>query len=450
MNTSPLHPLDIWYRFRRGLPLLLIPLLRLLRGTETASAVLSASLWELTASTILLAWALLHHRHTRLQLQRKGLSLYSGILLCRRLFVPQTRVAAYATERSPLAAVTCATKLELFTANRPRTAVCSVTVPHRIPREKRARPLLFSRLFPTLLLAATGADAAIGLLALIPLVRHFVWISETLPVPLPELPKHLFPLPLPFILDRVADLLLLGWLFAFLRNLWYYAGFSLCKHRTHLCISTGLVTQRNLHLFYEHINALSARQTIFTLLCGFCTVSVSVNGYSEKEPVHPVIIPAVKQKRLPQEIAALFPIWQQTPFSVRLTHRAKLRYTLLPLSWIGFSLVLMAQDSLAISVGSLGVLFGAWWLAVRLVGWHRTGIGIGQTGMRFCYPRGLAVFEKVIKKSAIVRISLSQSWWQRRNGTCHLQILCKGDAHPHTVKALPYYETTELLKRFEE
>lgn len=447
---SPLHPLSVWYRFRRGLPLLLVPLLRLLRGDDTLTAVLSASLWELAAAALLFLWALLCHRRQRLTLTDRSVILCGGILWHRRLWLPGRQVAAYQTELSPLMALCGASRLSLFPAGKPRSASAVLVLPRRTslgkePLQPRGRSPLFTRLFPTLILAASSSNAALGLLALVPAVRSLRWLTADLPRRMLEGVEQTVPLPLPPVLALVADVFLLGWLFAFLRGIWYYAGFSARREGAHLRLTTGLITRRDTQLELRHITALQKRQTLLTTLFGLCTLSASVAGYGRDEPIHPVLLPAARRHTLAAEAAALLPDWPLIPAALRPAAKSRLRYARLPLIWLIGALLLMTAGGWLMPAGSLAVLFGGWWLLIRLLGWHRAGIGRENGYVTLCYPKGLGLYEQQFRETAITQITVRRSPWQRLSGQCDVTVCCRGDRRRHKVVALPYDAVCDML-----
>lgn len=453
-HTAPhtAHPLSVWYRFRRGLPLLLLPLLRLLRTPSAEGRLLTVSLWELAVALLLFLLAVARYRRQTAVLRGRLFVTRHGVWWRCRRYTPLRAVATVQFTRSPLMTLCRAVRLRIGTAApcRELPLLFRRAALDNADRCALFRPLWFPRLVPLLVLAFSGSNAALGLLALVPLFRWLSGLPETQQLPAQALNTLQLFLSedLPPLLRALAGLFLLGWSVAFIRSLVRYAGFSVARQPDTLQLKTGLLTRHTIYIHTAHITSVGLRQTLITGLLGLYTVSLAAAGYGRERDVRPVLLPALRRHTLRAALSALLPSVAADFRCIRPDRRAVYRYALPPLIGSLLSPVpLLYRPSLAPLTAVLCPLC-LWWLLIRLWGHHRAVLGIANDGgcLLLGFPRGLALYEQRLFTRHIDSITLTRSPWQRRRGLCNITVACYGEKRRHTVRALPFEPTRRLIE----
>ena len=117
-------------------------------------------------------------------------------------------------------------------------------------------------------LAASGSNAAVGLLTLAPAVKQ---ISNLLGQQVPDqvygLLDKVLSLGLPPLLNSLANLLVLSWGVAFLNSWMRNVGFTARREGDRLHLASGLLTRRHILIDCQKITALQLRQTLFMREC---------------------------------------------------------------------------------------------------------------------------------------------------------------------------------------
>lgn len=446
------HPLSILYRMRRGIPLFLLPLWRLLRTSNTDSRLLTVSLWEIALALLLLLFAVAQYRCHTVSYHRKWLCSQHGVWLRRCRYTPRRAVATVQTTRTPLMMLCGAIRLHIGTAapfHQPPLLLRSRTFPKR-PRRAASHTSLLPRPIPLLVLAFSGSNAAMGLLTLVPLFRWLAELPYAQQIPeqaLSALDRFLSE-DVPPLLRALAGVFLLGWVAAFLHSIWRYAGFSVQRQANTLRVKTGLITRYAVSIHTEHITSVGLRQTLLTALFGLYTVSVCAAGYGRERDVRPVLLPALHRRTLNTTLHQLLPSLPSDFDTLRPPDRAVYRYALPPLCGCLASLLPLAYRlSLAPLSAVLCPLF-LWWLLLRLWAHHRAAIGLSadNSTLLLRYPRRLALCEQRILCRRIDSITITQSPFERRRHLCTVTVIGYGETRRHTVRSLPFEATRRLIK----
>lgn len=441
------HPLSIVYRLRRYTPLFLLPLVPLVAHGPTVWQ--RFSLGELLLFAVLCGCACFWRKMQSLRLSETALWWKRGWLWRRHSTLPFAHIASLTVTRTPLMALTAARRLSVTEDGRLSRPSLTFLLPAAVLKQRyslpRRRPILFTRWFPLLILSATSSNAALGLLTLIPVARNAArLLGNTLPNQiLGTVEQAVFPGLSP-LLTLIADGLLFGWLMAFFRGLWYYAGFSLCRRGRWLVLTTGLITRQDSFFSVSHVKALEIHGTLLTALLRLRTVLLCVNGYTGRSAVRPVLLPAVQKRQLSARLAALFPEITRPSIALRPVSGAALRYTALPLAVIGAGLAVSLLGGFLTPLGNAVCLWGGWWLLLRRWGFSRAGVGGNGDTLALCFLRRGHVVWRYIPLRELTKITVKQSRFQRWRGTCTLTVRDAGGGTSR-LWSLPY----EALRRWE-
>lgn len=455
------------YEAKKWIPLLLIPALRILSAPfmgdsyATAALLILASVRDSGVAVLLLLYSVLKWRRCRYRLREyaggtlHSLTLSQGVVLRRALRISAEDAASVEMERTPLLWILGGRRIRVNTAGLRRksdavlylSAAQAKNLMGGIGRAGKNR--YAARLWPVLVMSASSSNAALGLLALAPALRQTGRIlGEELPGEVVGLFRRFVSLGLPPLLENVANVLVLGWAFAFLRSLLRYLGFRAERQGNRLHLVSGLFTRRDVLIDCDKITALELRQTLFMRLFGLYTAVITAAGYGRDSGARPVLIPAARPKELCAALDVLLPDYPICTSILRPRKTALFGY-LAPAFWLLTGCLLpLWMGGLWTVVAALWAVGASWWLLVRFLGFYQAGFGVGRGAAAICYSRGLALYRVYIPLEVTDCAVIRRSPWQCRSGGCTVDLRCFGEKRRrHRVRHLPYDQALDLAQK---
>ena len=384
-----------------------------------------------------------------------SLTLSQGVVLRRALRISAEDAASVEMERTPLLWILGGRRIRVNTAGLRRksdavlylSAAQAKNLMGGIGRAGKNR--YAARLWPVLVMSASSSNAALGLLALAPALRQTGRIlGEELPGEVVGLFRRFVSLGLPPLLENVANVLVLGWAFAFLRSLLRYLGFRAERQGNRLHLVSGLFTRRDVLIDCDKITALELRQTLFMRLFGLYTAVITAAGYGRDSGARPVLIPAARPKELCAALDVLLPDYPICTSILRPRKTALFGY-LAPAFWLLAGCLLpLWMGGLWTVVAALWAVGASWWLLVRFLGFYQAGFGVGRGAAAICYSRGLALYRVYIPLEVTDCAVIRRSPWQCRSGGCTVDLRCFGEKRRrHRVRHLPYDQALDLAQK---
>ena len=447
----------VLYDARKWILLLLAPLLRTALAPpaspqEWILAVLS-SLRDAGLAAFLIAWSIWRWQWSGYQFHQ-GLTAVQGPLLRRFSRIPEQAAASLEMVCSPLMWLMRCRRIQINTAGLRRRSDVTLYLPtaeaHRLlPRPGKQTGRFSARPWPVAIMAASSSNAALGLLSLAPALRQVSrLLGRELPTEVMTLAGRVVRWGLPPFLEIAANLLVAGWCFAFLRHFFRYAGFRAFREGGRLHLISGLLTRRDSFIDCRHITALQLRQTLLMKLFRLYTASITAAGYGRERGTRPVVVPAARAKSLCAGLDALMGDYPVCAGGIRPVPGAVWRYIGPPLLLSAGGVLPFFGGNIGTVVGILWLAGGLWWLSIRWLGFRRAAFGVSRDAVVLRYPRGLALYEVHIPKEAADCLIITRSPWQRRSGTCQVELLCYGEqGRRHRVRGLPYEPTVCLRER---
>lgn len=457
---SPLrrpHILYFYYDMQKWLLILLVPVLRAFFSRQDVVMVVLSSLRDVTTACLLIAYSFEKWRCAGYALQG-GLIFEQGVFWRRRLRVSAEDAASVEVERSPLMWLLHGVRVRVNTAGLRRRADATLYLPasvvarYRPADEGRPWRRYRSQLWPVVVLAASSSNAAVGLLTVAPAMRQAGKIlGREVTSEVYGLVERLVSLGLPPLLHTTANILVVGWGFAFLSTLLRTAGFLSRRSENQLHIVSGFLTRRDVYIDCSRITSLELRQTLFMRLFRLHTVTISAAGYGRERGSRPVIIPAARPRELGAALDSLLPDY---PICRRVIHpggRAVTGYVLPPLLFTLAGIWGLALGGVWTMASAVWIVGGMWWLLIRLAGFRRAGFGVDDDAVTLRYSRGLALYEVHVPREVVDCARIVQNPLQRRGGTCHVELLCFGEKYRrHRVRSLSYEEASKLVWKLAE
>ncbi len=458
----------VLYDAKKWIPLLLLPLLRVLTAPlvfssyQDISALVLATIRDTGLYMALVAYSVLRWRFCRYQLREyahgtlHSLTLTKGLLFPNSLRLSAEDAASVEMECTPLLWLLGGRRVRINTAGLRRrsdavlylsaahaASLMGQTVYRRIPRRYAAR------LWPVTIMAASSSNAALGLLTLAPALRQAGQIvGRRVSDEMMSLAGRVVSLGLPPLLDSLANVLVLGWAFAFVRNWLRYAGFYAQLEGSRLHLVSGLFTRRDVLIDSDKITALELRQTLFMRLFGLYTAIITAAGYGRDKGTRPVLIPAARPRELSDALDHLIPDYPICSSHLRPQKSALFRYIGAPLWMLSGTLLPLWLGGVWQVLAALWLVGSLWWLTVRLLGFFQAGFGVSRDAVSLCYSKGLALYRVYVPLEVADCAMITQSPWQKRNGTCTVEVRCFGEKRRrHRVFALPYSQALKLAEK---
>lgn len=445
MEQRP-HGTYILYDIRRWWPLMLWLFLYVL---------MPLTAWQTAVGVVLLCmipmgYSVAKWNSSRYRVGRTKNGFYSigtrqGIVMRRSLHIHAEDAASVEIERTVLLALCRGRRVRVNTAGLRRRSdavlyLSAKQVKRLFSLKERSTERFRARLWPVIVTAISGSNAAVGLLTAAPALRQLsTLLSEWFAVDAVGLLQQ-FPIAqIPSALRLVANLLLIGWGVAALNTFLRYVGFYATVQGNRLHLVSGLFTRRDVLIDRDKITALELRQTLLMRLQGLYTAVITAAGYGRDLGARPVLIPAADPKVLCEGLERLLPGYPLKERRIKTSRRAGFRYVALPIALVAANVFPWVAGGFWQIPAFVCTVFGIWWFAVRFLGLRSAGFGADELAVTVWYPRGLAFYRVYLPRETVDQIVVTQSVWQRRRGICTVTVHCFGDKkRQHRVWGLPY------------
>jgi uncharacterized membrane protein YdbT with pleckstrin-like domain len=447
------HPLYLFYDIKKWLILLLLPIFRAIFINQDTVSVILSSLRDVALATALITYSAIKWRNSQFSL-KSGLTLKQGLIYRRWIRVMAEDAASIEIERSPLMWLAGGRRVRINTAGLKRRADATIYMSAQsakilsVQKQTGHVKRVYSRVLPVLVLSASSSNAALGLLTLVPALRQAGQIlGREVSGEVYGLLKRIISLGLPPLFNTIANILVLGWCFAFLRTFTKTAGFTADREGSRIHLVSGLLTTHNIYIDCSRITTMELRQTLFMRLFGLHTVTITAAGYGREKGARPIIIPAARPRELCSALDTLLPEYPTCPATIHPPLKSLAGYALPPLLFIAGSFIPLYTGGIWYMFAAVWFIIGVWWLIIRLIGYQRSGFGVSMDAVTMRYSIGLALYEIHLPRYAADCVRIIQLPWQRRGGTCTVELRCFGEKRKrHRVRALPYTEAKKLVE----
>ncbi|MBR5540549.1 MAG: PH domain-containing protein [Clostridia bacterium] len=436
----------VLYDVRRWWPIFLWPLLHTLVSIGDPRILLRE--WLLCVALIGYSvgkWKCSRYRVGRSQNGFYSIGVRQGLLVRHSLHIDAEDAASVEIERTPLLALCGGRRVRVNTAGLRRRSDAVLYLSANQVRElfllsDRSRDRFRARLWPVVVTAITGSNAAVGLLTAAPALRQIGnLLGERFSADAVGVLQRLLAAEIPSALRILANLLVIGWGVAAFNNFLRYVGFYATVQEAHLHLVSGLFTRRDVLIDRDKITALELRQTLFMRLLGLHTAVITAAGYGRDIGARPVLIPAADPRTLCEGLERLLPGYPLKTGRIKAARNAWWRYLASPLIVILFSILPWMAGGFWQVPALVCTVWGIWWFIVRFLGFRGAGFGADREAVTVWYPRGLALYRVYLPREVVDHVTVTQSVWQRHTGTCTVTVRSFGDKkRRHRVWGLPY------------
>ncbi len=282
ITGSKVHYVYILIKIKSKLIVFLPALLPLIFSGNSSSQLLTAMLLELGALTSVLVYAAISRNLYRWDYSRRYLTLWKGVLVKKEITLPAQSIHSASVIKTPILSLFKAVRLEVRSSeNRKKpeitlylTAEEADALVNSIMRPGKVRNTFTPKTLPFLITAASRADFALGLTALILFVFSFgSAFADTLYRSFSQSAADILPY-LPPVISVLSGLLLLGWCVNFL-SICFTEG-RLHATGTENCIFTvsGLISVKLTCIRKDSITACRTKETLLTSVFSQSTASI--------------------------------------------------------------------------------------------------------------------------------------------------------------------------------
>jgi len=456
MNTVRPSPVFIFYDMRKWLPLLAVPLLRILLSLpEGGMQILISSIRDIGVAAWLILYSAVKWFTARYHLGN-GYTLTQGLLSRRQLRLPPDEAATIESDTSLFLWLFRARRLRVNTAGRTDKPDAVFYVSAKTAKEimKKDPPATSARygakLWPIIMLAASGSNAAFGLITLAPVVYQIAdIIGSAAPRETQEHLGRIAQVGLPPLLENLAGLFIWGWALAFIFMALRYGGFHAERGGQRLHIAAGVLTRREFLIKRDRVTELEWRQTLLMRLFSLHTVSLTAAGYGREKGTRPILVPAASKKETESAVKRLLPDFPETPVTVRPQKSAVFQYLWQPLAVSCITCVPLFLGGIWQAAGLYGLGLSFWWLAVRWIGFRRAGIGISEAAVTLRYARIFSFYEIQIPRETADAVILRRPVRPGPKATCSVAVQSYREKQKrHHVYGLPLAETEKLIQKY--
>lgn len=237
----------------------------------------------------------------------------------------------------------------------------------------------------------------------------------------------------------IGYMLIAGWFIGFLLSFIRYKNFTLTRKPNTLCINGGIFTKREYYIRYSDVNFIDIRQSIVTKLLRLHSLYISAVGYGKQKDDISCIIPTEQEKHFEKNREAIFPAMAPSPRQLAPEAKGIMRFIGLPcLLLLGIvsavfvlPLLLPSWKAFIWFVGLMALVPAAFFLSIRILEFHTSGISFQDNNFTLRYSIGLSLHTVVIPADKVVCVELSQSFLQKFGRYCDLIISSKSEGRYH-------------------
>lgn len=467
------HPVKIFYYASKRLWLLLIPLLRGLVLVRVPFTVWLKGTWlDILVLLFILGTAILRWSVTSYELESDGIIYYSGIIARQKFKIPFLSLCSVYTERNFFLRPIGAVSIHMDTnAGLPGNSDLTLTVSKSDGQEmfkkisennikiksvrSSYKPSKFNLMFFSFAFSST-LSGALFISTLILESGKIVGVSleKQLLTTVDDISAKLS-LGLPPLAIAISLFIISAWLISFIGNLLRYIKFKVYRHGNSINIANGFLTKRYYYINTEKINYADLRQNLLMKIFSVMSVHVSCSGYGKAKNELPVLVPITTKKQVITSLKLLLPTMPVIGGGVKAQKDNFFRYLWGPLLLIvldiGGILVLTYffefWKQIIIFVGVMIGIASVWLLAAKLTALFTTGISYNNRNFTLRYSVFFAFHTILVPIDKIVKVTVTQSIFQKFTGTCDLKIYtCNEFLKCHWLMALNLNKTMKLIR----
>lgn len=251
---------------------------------------------------------------------------------------------------------------------------------------------------------------------------------------------------IPFAVIAIGVFFILAWFLSFIINFVRYIGFEVKSDKNNIEVSYGFITRYKYIMKISSVNYSEYRQNMIMKLFNIVAVNVDCSGYGIKGKDFPLLIPIKKDKSY---------LFSENEFIAYPSKRSLWQYVWKPLTGIiiiGITVFISKKFLLSYSEIVYFVLVIleiplVWLVIIKITDLFTSAVIYREKNIIIKYSKGYHFFTIKAEQKKIVKISISQTPFQRFRNKCNIEFYISGKRiRRHVVKSIDQNKAMELKR----
>ncbi|MBQ8825185.1 MAG: PH domain-containing protein [Ruminococcus sp.] len=472
------HPIKILRYTAKNLWLLIFPLIRGIKffpfSTKEIASWISGAWFDLFICGLILMYGILRWYYCGFNYSKQTIRFQCGIFIKKEIEIPCNRITVATIERPfyliPLKAVI----LRIHTGSEPDVKLIIhksqiIKLQYKIPilkiisipeQQHNLKPLhlfLFSFLFSSSLSGAVYAAAVFvqggritrDIFQELQLEELFETITTKASFYFQGIPK---------IAISLGILILSAWLLSFLLNLFRYYHFKFYCGNDTFSVRMGFLSYRKYYIKRGEVYYADIRQNLIMKLCNMQSIYINCPGYGNFKREFPVLVPLLIKKYTPEFLKALIPDIKisSDKYKCHSSKRAIFMFVWQPLLSIVIIVCIVLfiipylyeLESILYFFMFMALVPSCWILIIRIVSVFNTEICIDENHIWLHYSKGSIFHTVVASKNRLVKINITQTWFNKRKDLCNVTFYFQGQhKKKHKIIGVSRKEIDNLMEK---
>ncbi len=461
------HPFTILTRFKSSVVLLLIPIIQqiLFKPQGIFETISTMGINALYATGVIF-YAVASYRCYKYRVLPKGINIRNGFFVKRSFIVPFHKIQTVNFHKNIFASMFGAVKVSFDTpAGLSKFYDISAffskkqakNIFQKLQQDNKPGYIYRSGNMSMLLMSAFWSNPATGLLFAAPFVSRAGDIVSS------EIKDVLYnsmnffweniALGISPAAATVANVLVFGWTVAVLVQFFRYGRFSAYRQGEYVVISRGIINKNVSFTRADRIAAVTINQSLFMRLLKLYSSGIFTIGSGKLKGDKSLIIAAEKKNKLYHSLKNIVRFSAKETESIYTGKNTLISYICVPI-WITFfvtALIVIADYFSVINeLFKILMIFALipllWWVAFRVFAHKYAHLGVNGKYLIACGYNIWTLKKYLIPFDKIQYISVKQSIFQKRKGTCDIKVYLYFEKRAcQTIKHLPKPEAEKLI-----
>lgn len=312
-----------------------------------------------------------------------------------------------------------------------------------------------------LLMAATWSNSLTGLLVASPTLYQLSKGSERYLKEIldhsSDITNYIIKIGVPPAVSGIATLILIGWGFTYLIQLWRYSFFKANISKSVIHISRGLLSRSIFITSTEKINAIQIKQSVLMMILNLKSAYIRTIGSGVQKGDRSLLIPADREENINRILGIITTLPKKEDYSIKPKKTEFMAYlwfpfysilgtvaTMLVLNYFGYF-----GEIVKIPLVVLLCVF-IYWLFFRIYAYKSSSITICDKAVKIDYFERMNITRTYIPYEKIQYVKVYQSPWQRLYKTAHIKIYIYSNREKcYKIKYLKFDKVTEAVELIE-
>jgi len=466
INCKREHPLIIFYKVIKAVPILIFPLVFILFPELTAAwEVLHFYRFYVFILLPILIWAVIYRYCEKLNVFSNSLRIKKGIFFKRDLKISSYAVSAVTVGKTPITALFKCKRLTVFPATASFPIKPSLILPDKVADSiaqqitkaalKNCNKVHSFSSAKIKVMSAMDSNWSGGLLILIPFFNNAgkivgESITNEIYVTFTDKASELLPMFDP-VVAVITTLIFLGWLIQYINLIIKNSRFSLGKSSEAIFTLSGLISRRHRIIPFDNISGIEYKNTLVSMLFNLQSVRVVSKGARKETSGEFLIMPAETKAMCNKITDCIFDKPKVVGKKVTPRTYDRGRYCTIPICiFLGLfvlGLKLGAGETLISQIIFLLSALTLWWLTVRFVASKKAFIRLDSDSISICSSKCFSVYRQRIFRSEVEEAVITSNPIQQYVGICNVYIRAKGSKRGIRCYHLPTNEVRAIVER---